>query len=144
MVGLVWFFQARLIHFNCPSLAGNHIIAFPLTSARAVQAAPRRAAHSPAPTSLAGRCHPSLTNFPAPTTLPGPCSLFQRLTSKDQLKQGQIWGCINPPSSAMEGLMHSLSFPQGKAIPGCPVRRREESSCRKPRAHFCPDLVHFS
>lgn len=93
MVGLIWFFQAQLIHFNCPSLAGNHIIAFPLTSAQAVQAAPRCAAHSPSPASLAGRCHPSLTNFPALANLPGPCSLFQHSTSKAQMRHGQILGC---------------------------------------------------
>lgn len=86
-------FQTWLIHFNCPSLAGNHIIAFPLTSAQSVQAALQHTAHSPSPAPLAGRCYPSLANFPALATLPGPCSLFQHPLSKAQMREGQILGC---------------------------------------------------
>lgn len=50
-------------------------------------------AHSPLPVSLAGRCHPSLTNFPALAALLGPCSPLPAPDQQTQMRQGQIWGC---------------------------------------------------
>lgn len=129
MVSLICFFQAQLIYFNCPSLGGNHIIAFPLPSAQAVQAAPWCTAHSPLPASLAGRCYPSLTKFPALATLPGPCSLIQHPTSKAQTRQ--ILGCSG---SAMEGLMHPLSFSQGH------LPKARVSCSPLPATHACLSL----